>query len=1105
MSLQKKASKRKRPPDDSTRPPPVPPPPVALVSLLKSNKGVLKYFTLLQANLDADVQKWKTRANTYKEECEDLKAQLGQGSINTTKPLPARQRTSERKDAPKATPKTAPKAESNKPIKATPVPAPLKKKKSEDSLLAVSDEPATQGETVSEINDSIFEDMLNELSSSSSSDDDSKVIEPVQKKEERSNSFSLLLSSDEEGDSDNRDDYSKVNEPLQKEEEGSNSFRLILSFDEEDDNNHEDCGYNNESVLKQQSHSDTIGYLRKARDSLQLLGVTLTETVVTSKEEENLGSDSPLDSEENESMLPVFIRRPDQDVANQLFFALRSVTKVQKELPSHQPFSLKDLVPCYQSESHPAHQAYELAFHALVTMDIFCGSLLDEEWELIFPSDDRELSIGMKNRKGLVRMMMDSLHGEIVDHWPLVDRAARVLTTAMHFDSTGETAQNLGKLIHEGFGSKSQGRISWLAERSLLARLLVRLYLQRLESHEVISLIIQYIGSSAPSLGQSIYPRYPPVLSICVFESMLFCDAQNLNSSLASYPPLLNAVSTIIQTTSAIWKERLESADNRITDIARIELASFQRLLTAGHSWLGEGPSCLLECQSQLDKELRQLYDVDDDVQVPRGAFIVSNQLLMILQGDLDLICERMIKCIESIYQCFRLENHVLVTKLSNIEGSMEAHTSACRQLIIRNLDRYREEQGTIQPRDEIIKVMKLLRNLLEVTITYAARSSNDDEVFWLLVRCTLRSLASVSDGETVYKTVALAMSLPSNKKHGALHDLLLVGQMPTVRIITLERRCDRWNSCISQALSERLLVVMAVAKYNSDELWGEYAFDGIGRMHEVEQRLSTMIGQHLTTLVEAKWRPTDLLAFDHDARKDEELVLMSPSERACALSHLCSWKGVQRSLELKVSENDTLLPSHLLRLYRISGFARGPALLHSNDAMSPTPVCVVLEDDAILVDRFVDRLELLLDELPRDFHFCSIGYSRPRTAPMVELSSQLGIPTCLWYLTGYILSLEGSKHFLNSLPIVGPVDSWVGLKMTSNWDNIYGQQIGVGVHAQQNTKTPSKKELGKICKFRAFAALVPLCNQKTHLQKLEGVSGRNWRQRDTDVTFSGR
>ena len=112
-----------------------------------------------------------------------------------------------------------------------------------------------------------------------------------------------------------------------------------------------------------------------------------------------------------------------------------------------------------------------------------------------------------------------------------------------------------------------------------------------------------------------------------------------------------------------------------------------------------------------------------------------------------------------------------------------------------------------------------------------------------------------------------------------------------------------------------------------------------------------------------------------------------------------------------------------LLRMFKISGFARGPALLRGNEDMDPVPVCVILEDDAVLNDRFAERLASLLEELPRDFHFCSLGYSRPKAAPMVEYSTHLGIPSCLWYLTGYVLSLEGARHLIKSLPVTGPVD----------------------------------------------------------------------------------
>mmetsp|Transcript_5049 Transcript_5049/g.9175 ORF Transcript_5049/g.9175 Transcript_5049/m.9175 type:complete len:192 (+) Transcript_5049:1801-2376(+) len=191
--------------------------------------------------------------------------------------------------------------------------------------------------------------------------------------------------------------------------------------------------------------------------------------------------------------------------------------------------------------------------------------------------------------------------------------------------------------------------------------------------------------------------------------------------------------------------------------------------------------------------------------------------------------------------------------------------------------------------------------------------------------------------------------------------------------------------------------------------------------------------------------------------------------------------------------------------MFKISGFARGSALLPSNEHMDPAPVCVILEDDAVLVDRFAERLANLLEELPRDFHFCSLGYSRPKAAPMVEYSSHLGIPSCLWYLTGYVLSLEGARHLIESLPVIGPVDSWIGLKMCSNWDNKIGELLGVGKFTKAKTKLPSRKDLAQIMKFRAFAALVPLCAQKVGSSSTFTLTrDGGWRNKDTDITYSG-
>jgi GR25 family glycosyltransferase involved in LPS biosynthesis len=191
-------------------------------------------------------------------------------------------------------------------------------------------------------------------------------------------------------------------------------------------------------------------------------------------------------------------------------------------------------------------------------------------------------------------------------------------------------------------------------------------------------------------------------------------------------------------------------------------------------------------------------------------------------------------------------------------------------------------------------------------------------------------------------------------------------------------------------------------------------------------------------------------------------------------------------------------------RMFHISGYARGAALFPKNEGMDPAPVCVILEDDAILVDRFVDRLSSLLEELPRDFHFCSLGYSRPKTAPLIRYSSQLGIPTAIWYLTGYIISLEGAQYLLDQLPVRGPVDSWIGLSMFANWDNLFGQALGVGIHSKPLNDPPiARKDLRQLLRFRAFAAMVPLCNQKVGISGASST-GRSWRNRDTDITYSG-
>ena len=279
---------------------------------------------------------------------------------------------------------------------------------------------------------------------------------------------------------------------------------------------------------------------------------------------------------------------------------------------------------------------------------------------------------------------------------------------------------------------------------------------------------------------------------------------------------------------------------------------------------------------------------------------------------------------------------------------------------------------------------------------------------------------------------------------------------------------------------------------------------------------------ERLDLVVASHWRPNDLKAFDTDAPEGEHLVRASPTERACALSHVASWHGSIRSCRISTGSADAISvskflkhPKHMLRTFKISGFAQGPALLAKHDNMPPSPVCVILEDDAVLEDRFAEKLADLLKELPRDFHFCSLGYSRPKLAPIVPFGNKIGIPTMLWYLTGYCISEAGACHLIDALPVTGPVDSWIGLQMTRNWDNVHGSRIGLGAHAR-STDLPSLRDLRQILRFRAFCALTPLCHQKMMQTStataavasagtvVAASTSRSWRQRDTDIVFSG-
>lgn len=1062
----KVSSKRRRPKADP--PPPPPPPPQALIQLLRSDASVLEYFTCLQASLSADVKKWKERAEHYQNECNELQSKLSKRRKATLVSEP----TARRRD------------ETSRP--------------QNDTGEARISEPSTNNTKAPpsvEINDSIF-----------------------------------AFSSDDENENGQRTSPEpRVNTKAAPSVEIHDS-NFAFSSDEDSDAKDSHAEF---STAQEGTNCETFELLTQAYNNLNRIGVVL---VVEEKDELKCSDGNATDGFLAKGPAQKLLRRSDHDVAADIIHALHTLTRIQLEVKNPQaypPFSTDRFIPCCNLDSHPTAQGKECALQALSVMDVYCTEMTDHKWDELFSSESKHdhtceaIRVGMRDRRHLVEELLSSLSGELSCAWAVADRSLRLITTALHYEVSPDDQD----IPFTGeFGTKSQARLSTVAERSLLAQVVSRLWYNRDDDQEAINLVCKYVLSAAPSFGVEEYPRLPPGLSLCVLEGLLCCGIEpaaskhSLNISWiqrlqqqitperdGNLTLLLRGIALAIHATAQIWKIRLASPDDRISDISRVEAAAYDRLLESQRLWLldpSDEPS-LDACRDKASLLLRDAVKAVDEsgeamTSRAKSGFSFAAQVALIVVGDMKTLME------------------TFATATRHSAWISRASCTAFKQLQVRQIDHFRLKQGSLVSRASpslsssipdqmssrfniLLQINGPISDLVDSVLDCCAQLSDAEYIYKLLLW-----LANQNIEQSVYKNLRTVISRYLGTPFVAL-------KSPTVRVINLKRRPDRMRSFMAQAQSEGILVSKAVARLDKDldlvsertassrdteYIWGLHAFDGQGRWVEVESRLSREISGELSAFIESHWRPNDLKAFDKDARNDDALVRISPSECTCALSHIASWKGVYHSLATCPPQED-MFGTFRLSL-TISGYATGKALLHTNEHMAPCPVCVILEDDAVLVDRFVDRLSFLLKELPRDFHFCSLGYSRPKTAPMAKYSSHLGIPSCTWYLTGYILSLEGAKHLLDSLPVRGPVDSWIGLKMCANWDNVFGQAMGVGMRASvTSTELPSRKDLARILKFRSFAALVPLCSQKVDT-RVNTTAGRSWRQRDTDVTYSG-
>lgn len=214
-------------------------------------------------------------------------------------------------------------------------------------------------------------------------------------------------------------------------------------------------------------------------------------------------------------------------------------------------------------------------------------------------------------------------------------------------------------------------------------------------------------------------------------------------------------------------------------------------------------------------------------------------------------------------------------------------------------------------------------------------------------------------------------------------------------------------------------------------------------------------------SIVTTHWDSTFNAQFDSNCYVDARVV-MSESERACALSHVLAWLCISK---LKPSAGDrhsvvtpssaaveAVLAEHLSRnedidikkylgqlraLLSASDSGRRPFFYPDNERGGL--FCLILEDDAVFrfkgqrIGRDVSvasYLRAITRALPEDCDICYLGYAANRDKQehyLENQSSMFFVPTYLWQLHGYLISPRGAAKLLAHLPVNEPVDNFVG------------------------------------------------------------------------------
>ena len=318
-----------------------------------------------------------------------------------------------------------------------------------------------------------------------------------------------------------------------------------------------------------------------------------------------------------------------------------------------------------------------------------------------------------------------------------------------------------------------------------------------------------------------------------------------------------------------------------------------------------------------------------------------------------------------------------------------------------------------------------------------------------------------------------------------------------------------RWRNCLYECEKHGLLGVRLPAV---DAKKTRYSRLSSGTYSDASKELDSLLSPDIVTRT---WDSTLNATFDRNTVVSKVLA-MTPSERACAVSHVLAWKLIyltslrygDGSIKLLTRDCEARLaktPPLCLSSPRSNSSDASSAKVDDRDIANFSIFCkcsqwvnvngfyLVLEDDMEIkassssdTREFMEKLSDLCQHLPADTDICYLGYIIP-TGCIAKHGRRYIKPKYLWQLHAYLLSPSGAKKLLSHLPVNAPVDNFVATL-------IHEEKITV-----TNIRSIDMHFVIHSVLLQAYA--LPM---KSRLVK-QAAGGIKSRRTDSDIVHSGR